>query len=385
MTSWRSAVRVSYIPMPSLSGPAYLLAISLRELFPQAEILQVQSTPSCFFCDVQFPGEFNFTIMGFLEERMRAWVAKKEAFKVFEMVSNNAAQFLEHQGEKRLGKELRGKKDLITLIQLDRFFFQLDGEPPRSTNDFSFVKLACFWNLKNGIRILGTGSNSKEKLKEIIQQLKTQKDPQKRLEELGLVSWIENQLVWEAKAELLKDLLRKKIMTLYHGFDRVSIAVSSGLEDILVDWLRKRGKGFQFREKVLQWVSQEPWDSPVVFIDQSWGKIEELTSFLQLATKFLTMLKLDYQVVGIGKIVGKAKELIDLCFSSWNSEKGSPSRLELRAVDRLGRKWKISSLEWNQKLGFVQMSLCVSLERCIALMVDRFEVDSMETLLNRLK
>jgi hypothetical protein len=324
--------------------------------------------------------------MGFLEERMRAWVAKKETFKVFEMVPSNGAQFLDHHGERGLARLIRKEKELVALLQLDRFFFRLEGEAPRATNDSSFFKLVCFWNLKNGIRILGTGSSSKEKLKELVLHLKAQKDPQKKLEELGVVGWIQNQLIWEVNGENLKDLLRKKIMTLYHEFDRVFIATSSDLTKILIDWVgQRKRRGFQFREKMIPAVSQEPWDSSLVLMDHSWGKVEEITSFLHLATKFLTMLKLDYQLIGVGKISAQVKKIIDACVSSWTLQKGHASRLEFQVVDSLGRAWKMSTLEWNEKQNLLQMSLCVSFERCIALLVDQLEDGSIKTVLDRLK
>lgn len=365
---------------------SYVLAASLRELFPDVDILQVKATSRCFFCDIRFPGEFSQKVMSFLEERMRSWVAQRKTFKVFEMVPSNAAQFMEHQGEKKLARLLRNERNLVALLQLDRFFFRLEDEAPTTTGEIPFFKLVSFYPRKFGIRILGTGAGSQEKLKKLVSYLKNQKDLQNRLEELKIVGWLQNQLIWESRGEILKDLLRKKIMTLYQEFDRVFIATSEDLKKILPEWVSQRKRsGFEFRTKVQQRSSQEPWDTLLVSIDRSWGKVEESTSFLHLATKFLTMLSFDYKVVSTGKINADIKKNLEVISASWSLRKGNLSRLEFYVEDRLGQEWEMSSLEWDQKQGFVQMSLCCSFERCIALLVDRLEVNDIETLLNRLR
>ena len=62
--------------------------------------------------------------------------------------------------------ELLRKNSVVVLLQLDRFFFQLQTAIPQTTNDTPYFKLVSFWPLKKGIRILGVGSSVKEELKE---------------------------------------------------------------------------------------------------------------------------------------------------------------------------------------------------------------------------
>ena len=158
---------------------SYLLAIALKELFPKAEIDQIRATSRCFFCDIRFDGEFSTSLMSLLEERMREWAEQKIPFQVLNMVPHNAAQLLEHHGEKKLAQQVRKKEGLIRLLQLDRFFFLAEEDIPETTGDIPYFKLVCYKPLKKGIRLLGTGALLKDSLKQQARQLKAVEDPQK--------------------------------------------------------------------------------------------------------------------------------------------------------------------------------------------------------------
>src|SRR5689334_245515 len=97
---------------------SYILAASLQELFPQSEIEKIAATPKCFFCDVQFPGKFDSSLLSLLEERMREWVKRKISLNVLTMIPSNAAQMLEHHGHKKLAQKVRKEEGEIVLLQL---------------------------------------------------------------------------------------------------------------------------------------------------------------------------------------------------------------------------------------------------------------------------
>ena len=145
---------------------------------------------------------------------------------------------------------------------------------------------------------------------------------------------------------------------------------------ILMDWIRLgKGKAVQFQEKKLQQCLQEPWDAPFSRSDQSWGPLEEINSFLHIITKFLKILAFDYQVVSVGKMDLSLKKALDAHKLPIVSKRsiGNRSQLEFWVIDRLGQKWMISFLQVDQKSKIVEMTVCLSLERCIALMADRWE------------
>ncbi len=231
---------------------SYILAASLKELFPKTEIDQIAATDRCFFCDLKFPEKFDARVLPLLEERMRQWVGKKISFNVVTMMPSNAAQMLEHHGEKKLAQKVKQEEGEVVLLQLDRFFFQLQTAEPKTTNDIPYFKLVSFWPLRNGIRILGVGSGLKEELKEKAHYIKGVQNLQNLLEDQRYISWMGESLIWEPKAQALKAEIQKKILELYAGFDEVELPEVEEREQkkILIDWIqsRKRG-GVRFQKK----------------------------------------------------------------------------------------------------------------------------------------
>jgi hypothetical protein len=358
---------------------AYILAASIKELFPAAQIDQIVATPKCFFCDVAFPGEFRAALLPTLEERMREWVRKKLPFKVLTMMPSNATQMLEHHGDKKLAQKIKHEVGEISLLQLDRFFFQIEGEAPTSTGEASHFKLACFWPLKKGIRLLGASGLSKESLKEQVQILKTVQNPQNVLEEQKYISWIGESLIWEPRAEQVKAQIKKKILEIYAGFDEVALPDLDEREQkkLLLEWIRfrKRG-GVRFQKKRSTSPVKAAWDVAIAPADQGWGQ-GPTTSYLHLITKFLTMLSFEYEIVSVGTIGADLEKVLHGLHLTWTPYRGKEPRLEFQVVDQLGCRWTLSTLEWDRKGELVQVTLCVSLERCVALLADS------KTLLNR--
>lgn len=364
---------------------AYILAVSLREIFPGGEIYHIEATPKCFFCDLKFPGNFTASVLSPIEERMRQWIGKQLPFKVLTMVPNNASEMLIHHGDKKLAQQVKTAEGEVSLLQLDRFFFPFEGVPPESTDDIPFFKLVGFWKLRHGIRVLGVGSSHKDDLKGQAQALKGEASPQNRLEEQGYVSWIGEQLVWETPAEHLKAAIKQKILEVYERFDEVTLPEldEKGQKKLFVDWVRtkKRG-GVQFQKKRRRFASSEPWDASFPLSDIAWGPVQDpysLKSYLHLITKFLTIFSFEYEIVAVGRPGTDLEKSLSDLHLKWSSGRGKVPRLEFRVIDRLGRRWTLSTLEWDRKEELVQVTLCVSFERLIALLVEN------KTLLNRLK
>ncbi|CAM0117178.1 hypothetical protein [Rhabdochlamydiaceae symbiont of Dictyostelium giganteum] len=369
--------------MTLILSASYLLPIALQELFPKIEILHVEATESAFFCDFIFNGEFTAPILNLLEERMRAWIAKKEPFHFMEMMASNGSEFLAHHGDKKLSLEVRKEQGLVALLRLDRFFFKAGAMQPESTDDYPFIKLISFYPLKTGIRLIGTGALSKDALKVQVQKLKNVENIQQKLESLGLVSWCGNTLIWEAKAEQIKALLKANLTHLYHGFEPVFIASDVVKPLFFKEWSEKHSScGFLF-EPVKQAISSpEPWCNPFSWHDLSWGREESVNSFLHIIAQFLKILHFEYEVICTGLLKVHVKEALKAHFPSFKEVKGKPRRLEFFVRDRLGRKWLMSSIEWDMKYDLIQMTVCASFERCIALMIESLTI---ETVLNRLK
>ncbi len=266
-------------------------------------------------------------VMQHLEERMRQWVRKGIDVKVMHMLPSNAAEMLGFHGDKKLAGKIRQREGEITLVRLENHFFEVGEEIPKQEE---FFKLVCFWTLKDGVRILGVSGKSKDDVKEKAQKIKSLKNTEEVMEDLKMVSWIGNQMVWETKAEVLKDQIQQKVLEVYEGFDRVQLPEldERGQKKILIEWIaqRKRG-GIQFQKNRC---------------DLGWMK-GDAKSCLHLITKFLTIFSFDYE-----ELEG-----------------------EFYVRDQLGRRWPMSRLEVDRKTGLVQMTLCLSYERCVALLVEK--------------
>jgi threonyl-tRNA synthetase len=99
LTSWRSAVRVSYIPMfPHQIPNAYaveILGVALVELFPGIELIESSLTDHGFCFTALFPQGRHPEMIPLIEEQMRRLMKEEIQFQKMEMMRENAAQFLE--------------------------------------------------------------------------------------------------------------------------------------------------------------------------------------------------------------------------------------------------------------------------------------------------
>ncbi len=258
---------------------------------------------------------------------MRQWVQKKVDVKVMHMLASNAAEMLGFHGDKKLAAQVRQREGEITLVQLENHFFEVDEAPQEQDEVF---KLVCFWTLRDGVRILGVSGKSKDDVKEKAQKIKGLKNTQEVLEDLKMVSFLGNHMIWEPKAEALKEQIKKKVLEVYEGFDLVQLPELDEREQkkILIEWIttRKRG-GVQFQKNRC---------------DLAWIK-GDANSCLHLITKFLTIFSFDYE-----ELEG-----------------------EFYVIDQLGRRWPMSRMQWDRKTGLVQMTLCLSYERCVELLVEK--------------
>lgn len=103
---------------------------------------------------------------------------------------------------------------------------------------------------------------------------------------------------------------------------------------------------------------------------------------MHIITKFLTIFTFDYEVICFGKPSISLEKALREHLITWKQERGRPLRLEFQVADQLGRNWLMSSLEWDEKSELIQVTLCASFERCLALLVEFMDI---ETITNRLK
>lgn len=353
-----------------------ILAAALNDLFPAAQIRSCQATEKYFFCDVVFPFVFESEMIPLLEERMRSWVKKDLPFKVLEMMPANAAQFLKHQGNAFAAESVRHDSGLVEIIQLDRFAGRSPGEPLDTTGEVEFFKLVPPQLHGKWIRLIGTAALSKDDLKQQVKAGKELPDHLKLIEQHKFLAPCPGGWLWLPTGEIFKKVLIEKTFQLFSGIDPITTPASNDKELILChsEYVKASGRGS--REVVKMFLGGEGVEllDPVTgIVDRAFlpGREESIISFLQIITKFLKIFAFDYEVVIVGKTAKILREALKKLEIESTLERGEQPGIEFLIPDALGRMWTGPRISYDEKRGLVQLSLFHSLERFVALFLEK--------------
>ncbi|MDX8430555.1 MAG: hypothetical protein SNF33_01935 [Candidatus Algichlamydia australiensis] len=101
---------------------AELLASSVMDLFPKAQILYTSGSREGFFTDVIFPDPFAKEQMAFIEQRMREKIAKGVEVRKLDMLGESLTHFLKDQGQIVAAALLNDRLgEVLPVIQIDRY------------------------------------------------------------------------------------------------------------------------------------------------------------------------------------------------------------------------------------------------------------------------
>lgn len=172
MTSRRSAVRVSYVPMiplPSLRAYAVeLLGVALVELFPGVQLVRSSVLDQGFSYEVIFPQSLHPELLDILEEKMRQMFKEGVVFHLMEMMPKNAAAFFENYEQDFLAERaLEAPEETLLLIRRDSYADFLPVVPeafPLEMEPFAF-KLYEVKPTEDSSIIFGTAFFEKDELK----------------------------------------------------------------------------------------------------------------------------------------------------------------------------------------------------------------------------
>ena len=352
-----------------------ILAAAMSDLFPAAQIQNFQATEKCFYCDVLFPFEFESEMIPLLEERMRGWVMKDLPFKNLEMMPSNAAQFLKHHGNLHAAESVRHDPAIVQIIQLDRFAGRSPGEPVESTGEVKFFKLIPPQIHGKRIRLIGTAALSKDDLKDQTKACKEISDHLTLMEEKYLApcpgGWL-----WLPKGEALKKNLLDQAFKLFSGIDPITTPATTEKELIVCHstYVKAYGRGsFEVLKMNLDGDGIELFDPAWGVADRAFlpGSEESVISFLQIITKFLKIFAFEYEVVIVGKTAKILREALNKSAIESTAERGEQPGIEFLISDDLGRMWTGPRISYDEKAGVVQLSLFNSLERFVALLVEK--------------
>ena len=353
-----------------------ILAAALSDLFPAAQIWSFQATEKYFFCDVIFPFVFESEMIPLLEERMRSWVMKNLPFKQLEMMPSNAAQFLKHQGNPHAAEAVRHEPGIVEIIQLDRFAGRSPGESLATTGEVKFFKLAPPQLHGKWIRLIGTAALSKDDLKLQVKVCKELPDHLSLIQEKGLLAPCPGGWLWLPKGEALKKELIEKAFQLFSGIDPITTPATHDKDLILCHaaYVKATGRGScEVLKMNLGGEGVELLDPISGCVDRVFlpGREESIISFLQIMTKFLKIFTFDYEVVIVGKTAKMLREALKKSEIKCTSERGEQPGIEFLISDALGRMWTGPRISYDEKTGLVQLSLFNSLERFVALLLEK--------------
>jgi threonyl-tRNA synthetase len=354
-----------------------ILAAALRDLFPAAQIRSFQATEKCFYCDVAFPYDFESEMIPLLEERMRGWVLKDLPFRSLDMMPSNAAQFLKHHGNAYAAEAVRYEPDIVPIIQLDNFAGRSPGEPVETTGDIKFFKLIPPQEHGTWIRLIGTAALSKDELKEQIKACKEMGDHLALIEKHRLLTSLAGRgWIWLPPGEALKKNLLETAFQLFSGIDPITTPAITDKDLILCHsaYIKATGRGScEVLKMALGGEGTELFDPAWGVVDRVFlpGREESVISFLQTITKFLKIFTFDYEVVIVGKTAKILREALKKLDMQATLERGEEPGIEFLISDDLGRMWTGPRISTDEKTGLVQLSLFNSLERFVALLVEK--------------
>jgi len=439
LTSWRSAVRVSYIPsilMAQIDSTsrhqtgALFLAAALSEMFPKVSLSSGGGTDLFFFCDCAHPFVLQPAMIPLLEERLRLFLKKTGEIAVSEMMTANAIQYFASEGRQEMVESLQEVQSAtVVLYRVEGSLFYLplpdSFTPLRKGEMTSHLRLLLQEDVcRDGryfTRLIGVWTEDKEELKKRVKASEGVSFHEAIAQRLSLACLISSGLLWRengvayraALTSFLKEgLAQRKISTLSCspciGLDGGEKGVVKFYLETLANLPEKRVKAFFFLNEEGE---QEGFLSPRIstcdrsaILCSGEDFFEEMISSLQFILQIPKILHFEYELVITvsssapkkvrSEALAACEKTLGMTRESWRVEKVNQlpylARIEVRVRDALGRSWLgpfIGLSQTGAGVGWVIfISLCYSLERMIALFLEREQkMASLEGLMKKLK
>ncbi len=395
------------------SAAAALLALAVKELFPQVKIGESGATSLGFYCD--FFSDFSFTpsILQNIEERMDQSIWEKKELLFKEMTPFSAKEYFLFHKEPWLARLAEASKEpTVSLVDIaGRMFFIQDSSNMKHLGEIGAIKIyksEVLEGFQKRVRIHGAAFYDKQERKEFIKTCGDQIGvshvnlglEKKLFEETKAGKW-----VWFPRGQKIKSLISLKLEQLFeeHGFLPVStlpVKESFSRKDFFIQHREIFGKEgsterrFAISECVTICESEDKIFSSglldtttfQVNISHLFCKkevlLEEVISYLHFMTKIFKILDFAVQIALIGRLKpGESAVLLEALnhsgveFSQENLGKEA-LKIEWRVQDRMGMLWPVSCMYSPQKLAAnggcfcLSTSLFLSLERIVALILE---------------
>lgn len=361
---------------PTQASCSILLAASMGELFPDAQVKSFLATESCFYCDVVFPFSFESEMIPLLEERMKGWIKKDLPFRQLDMMPSNAVQFLKHHKNPYAADLVKGQPGIVEILQLDNFAGPSPGPTLERTGEVKFYKIANVQLNGSWIRLIGTAAFSKEELKLQVKHCKNLPNHLTLIKERQLLAPCPKGWLWLPKGEQFKKTILEKTIQLFSGIDLITTPAFNDKDLILCHsaYIQMTGRGSAELVKItLVGEGLELFDTAEGIADRLFlpGREESVISFLQIITKFLKIFAFDYEVIIVGNPAKILREALKKSQIKFSLENGEQPGIEFLLSDALGRMWTGPRIFFDDRAGVVGLSLFYSLERFVALLLEK--------------
>jgi threonyl-tRNA synthetase len=368
-----------------------ILAAAALELFPATLLVQGGETSLGFYYDFIFPFQFKKEFFTLLEEKMRMIIKEKRPIQILEMVPRNAADFLAfHKQEMRAEEAFECEDTTIEIFKMGEFIDLCLGGSSADCETIGAFKLQELRSDREVTRIIGTAFTDRQELKNFLKKVENLpgSDHQKVGDELNLFTKLDESWFWHSKGERLRQQIIDfwKEEHVNQNFEIIS-TVPGEMEKSHLSY-HKLTKASRIAEMGINLKKVNTlaglFESCPHLTDSAhiFGGPEELLtaaiSSLHFFLKISKIFDFEHELILCPSNKKKETELLSeaLRKCQLTAEKGEQKEnttLEMRFEDALGRKWTVSSLRVNFKEGVLIRSAFTSLERFIALLVERYK------------
>ncbi len=372
------------------AGSCELFAFALFSLFPSVCLIGGAPTSWGFYYDFSLKGPLPPDFLSTIEDKMRFLARQNISFEVLEMMPSNALDYFLSIGQKYRRDVLEEwEEPLVSVVRMGDFADVFSFELPSDMHSLRHFHLLECLKTSRGFRVIGVATSQKDELKEKVRNWRPllEREHTYWVQQRAFLWQGEGGWIWLPKGEEVRQQLFQFWKETSKDFSFISTPGLT-LEDKKADH-REMAKFFSLSKTAemaylpLEGRSLEGlFDTAEGFVDRAYfhyklENLEEvLISSLQSIVKILKMLSFDFEVVlrfKNGKILKNAFDKSGLKVSSVREERGFSDQIEFRIADVLGRWWQGPLIQVDSKEQIVMCSLFYSLERFIALLLEKGE------------
>lgn len=364
---------------------AHLLGAALIELFPETRLLGGGPCSKGFYFDCALPFSFETPMLPLVERKMKELPAREEQPSCMEMMSSNAADYLQHKRQE--GLSLQAAQSEATCLSLIQWGTYLALEETLPTfQELKWFRLVEFKKLQKmpwgeGLRIYGAVSSTKEALKEFLRA-----NPRLAMDDGMAIGsrmnfWISQgkRLLWLPKGEKLRDQILRSWRTfaqkrgfslLFSGLDNLEATRLAHLESQLA----ATAEFGHFAQDLLLQRSKEEH-----LLSCSISSLNLIRDFSKLYSfEFKWFFCAGTRPRRLQKTIENVEQALQLAEIKYRIDpsNGGKDRIEVQARmrDELGRQWLMARMQvipLHSGEVCISSSLCVSLERWVASLLEK--------------